>query len=124
MVFFIGCAEIFEFPEFVEPLLRFRIVLNEKADPFLSALKKLVREVVIFSPEVQHLEFKGQQMVVAVFETLESDPKSFLPKDQLQAFEATGQDIRVICDFVAGMTDSFLMKTLRTPFQSAFWFSV
>ncbi len=118
--FFIGRAEILELPEFVEPLLRFRVILNEEADPFLTALKQLVRKVVIFSPEVQHLEFKGQQMVVAVFETLQSEPQAFLPKDQLRAFEATDGDMRVLCDFVAGMTDGFLMKTYERLFSPRF----
>ncbi len=115
--FFIGCAEILEVPEFVEPMLRFRIILGRGADPFLDALKQLVREVVIFSPEVQHLEFKGQQMVVAVFEALQSEPKAFLPKDQFQVLEANEGDLRIICDFVAGMTDSFLMKTYERLFS-------
>lgn len=118
--FFIGCAEILELLEFDEPLLKYRVGQKEGAGVFLEALKKLVREVVIFSPEVQHLEFKGQQMVVAVFETLASEPKAFLPKDRYQAFESSGGDPRVICDFVAGMTDSFLMKTYERLFSPRF----
>lgn len=118
--FFIGRSEILELSEFDEPLLKYRVGLEEGASVFLGALKSLVREVVILSPEVQHLEFKGQQMVVAVFETLASEPKAFLPKDRYQAFESSGCDLRVICDFVAGMTDSFLMKTYERLFSPRF----
>jgi hypothetical protein len=61
--------------------------------------------------------FKGQQMVVAVFETFASEPKSFLPRDTYQTYLAGGQTERVICDHVAGMTDSFLLKTYERLFS-------
>lgn len=35
-----------------------------------NALKDAVREMAVFSPGVQHLEFKGRTMVVAMFEEL------------------------------------------------------
>lgn len=56
-------------------------------------------------------------MVVAVFETLRSEPESFLPADAYDAFEASGKDPRTICDYVAGMTDHFLLKTYDRLFS-------
>jgi dGTPase len=96
---------------FVEPLVRYRVTMEKEAASFLKALKKLVYNTVILSPEVQHLEFKGQQLVVAVFEALASEPIPLLPKDTQQLYEVSPHPRRVICDHVAGMTDSFLLKT-------------
>jgi dGTPase len=94
-----------------EPLIRFRAEMLDEARAFLDALTTLVRNQVIFSAEVQHLEFKGQQMVVAVFEALRSEPQRFLPYDTRAAFDRSGGAARVICDHVAGMTDAFLLRT-------------
>lgn len=103
--------------QFEEPLIRYRAAMRTEARVLLKALKKLVYEVVIRSPSVQHLEFKGQQMVVAVFEALASEPKAFLPRGTFELFNRDGGDIRVICDHVSGMTDSFLLKTYERLFS-------
>jgi dGTPase len=100
-----------------EPLIRFRAVLSDPQARFLDALQKLVVEQVIRTPNVQHLEFKGQKMVVSVFEALCSDPSSLLPEDARQLYAASGNDVRVICDYVAGMTDGFLLKTYDRLFS-------
>jgi len=103
--------------EFEEPLLRFRVVMRPDARSFVEALKGLVFKEVIKNPAVQHLEFKGQQMVVAVFETFASDPEVFLPEETRLAYEASERSLRVICDHVAGMTDTFLLKTYERLFS-------
>jgi len=71
---------------------------------------------VIKSPNVQHLEFKGQSMVVAVFEALQSDPERLLPRETYARFDEGGQDLRIICDFLAGMTDTALLKSYERLF--------
>ncbi|MEY9365313.1 dGTP triphosphohydrolase [Bradyrhizobium yuanmingense] len=65
---------------------------------------------------VQHLEFKGQKLVVSVFEAIQSDPKSLLPADAYARFPIR-EDVRAICDYVAGMTDNFLLKTYDRLFS-------
>ncbi|WAC49153.1 anti-phage deoxyguanosine triphosphatase [Asticcacaulis sp. SL142] len=102
---------------FDEPLLRYRAGMTGAHHHFLKALKDIVFDKVIKSPQVQHLEFKGQNMVVAVFETFESDPKAFLPTDAYEKFAASGGDKRIICDHISGMTDGHLMKTYERLFS-------
>lgn len=101
---------------FDTPLLRHRVILPDEAALFLGALKKFILEAVILSPEVQQLEFKGQAMVLAVFEALQSDPARLLPLGWRERFADTNEDFRVICDYVAGMTDSYLLKTYERLF--------
>lgn len=113
---FIAAMEYDERTEFIEPLLKYRTRVRQPERAFLDVLQKLVVDEVIKSPSVQHLEFKGQGMVVAVFEALQSDPKRLLPADALKEYQQSGGDLRVICDHVAGMTDNYLLKTYERLF--------
>lgn len=102
---------------FREPLLRFKVCMNGDDRIFLDALKDLVFEDVIANPSVQHLEFKGQMLVVAVFEAILSDPKKLLPRNDWERFERSDNDPRIICDYVAGMTDFYLLRTYDRLFS-------
>jgi dGTPase len=102
---------------FETPLMRYRADLPERQTIFLDALKRAVKIKVIRSASVQHLEFKGQNMVVAVFEALASDPKSLLPESTRVRHAASADPMRVVCDHVAGMTDGFLVRTYERLFS-------
>lgn len=111
--YFISHARIHIDEVFEAPLLRHRADLPADVKTFLDALKTAVREAVILSPGVQQMEFKGQRLVIAVFEALASEPKSFLPRDTFLRWEKAPSEerSRVICDHIAGMTDAFLLKS-------------
>jgi dGTPase len=113
---FITAMEYIQHEQFTEPLIRYRAKMKASQRNFLDALQAIISKSVIKSPRVQHLEFKGQGMVVAVFEAIESDPARLLPSDALARFEKSSGDLRVICDFVAGMTDTYLLKTFERLF--------
>ena len=113
---FITAVEYVDKPEFTDPLVRFSARLRVPQRQFLDVLQKFVSKEVIKSAAVQHLEFKGQGMVVAVFEAMQCDPERLLPRDAFARFEAARSDARVICDFVAGMTDRYALATYRRLF--------
>lgn len=108
--YFMGECFIDEDDEFVEPLLRFRARLSHDARRALDALGRANRQEVIYSSNVQQMELRGQSMVIAVFEALRSEPNKFLPTDARELWRASGEDIRTICDHVAGMTDLHLQR--------------
>jgi deoxyguanosinetriphosphate triphosphohydrolase, putative len=114
--FVIPQVSIEEVGDLEEPRIRYRAILPSGVMKFVKAIKDFVKKEVIYSPGVQHLEFKGQMMVIAVFEVMKSDPKSFLPSDVFSRYEADGS-LRAICDYVAGMTDSYLLKTYDRLFS-------
>ena len=114
--FVITSVEIDELPEFEEPRLRYRAKLPEPMARFVKAVTDYIYEEVILSASVQHLEFKGQMMVISVFEVLKSDPKSFLPPDIYAKCERSDDLQRDICDYVAGMTDTYLLRTYERLF--------
>jgi dGTPase len=107
---------ITELAEFDEPLIRYRAVMESGPTDFLSALKNAVRQTVILSPVVQQLEFKGQTMVVSVFEALSTEPHLLLPRQTLRRWQESTTPSRVICDHIAGMTDTFLLKSYERLF--------
>lgn len=114
---FVMNIELVTIEELQEPLIRFRARIASAQRQFLDALQKLVVEKVIRTPNVKHLEFKGQKMVVSVFEALKSDPRELLPEDAYDRYQQSDKDIRIICDYVAGMTDGFLLKTYDRLFS-------
>ena len=98
--------------DFTEPLLKYRVKLKEEAKELLDSLIKLVEEKVIFSPNVQQLEFKGQRMVIEVFNILKSDPEKYLREGSVERLnKKSAKPERIICDYIAGMTDDYLLKT-------------
>ncbi|ATI80561.1 anti-phage deoxyguanosine triphosphatase [Sphingobium yanoikuyae] len=102
---------------FEDPMVRFRATIAQGPGQFLNALKDAVYLAVIQGAAVQQLEFKGQKMVVSVFEALASQPEALLPAEQL-ALVDTGQDVdRVICDYIASMTDGALLKAYERLFS-------
>lgn len=102
---------------FGEPLLRHRVTMRAPQKAFLETLKALVVRDVIASPAVQHLEFKGQTMVVSVFEAMLADPSRLLPREVLEAVDRSGEAARPTCDHVAGLTDTGLLKTYERLFS-------
>ncbi|KZL18891.1 Deoxyguanosinetriphosphate triphosphohydrolase [Pseudovibrio axinellae] len=114
---FISSVYIAENGGLSEPQLRYKAALPSHVMPLLNCLKSFVFERVIKSPGVQQLEFKGQKMVVSVFEVLQSEPQSFLPEATYKTYMDAGEDMRVICDHIAGMTDNYLMKTYDRLFS-------
>lgn len=113
---FVSATRFLTLDQFDEPLLKYRAALHPAQRSFLDALQMLVVDKVITSPGVQHLEFKGQNMVVAVFEAFLSDPERLLPGDALAAYRSENGNIRTICDHVASMTDGSLLKTYERLF--------
>ena len=99
------------------PILSYNICLSEEAKCFLSSLQHLNVQNVIKSTTVQHLEFKGQKLVIELFETLSNDPERLLPCSTFERYKKNGNDNRVICDYVAGMTDEFAVKQYERLFS-------
>ncbi|HPF34886.1 MAG TPA: anti-phage deoxyguanosine triphosphatase [Candidatus Krumholzibacteria bacterium] len=103
--------------DFTHPLLRLQATMPQPAATILEGFKTLVMRRVILSPEVQTLEYKGQQLVVRLFEVLRENPQRLLPAATLRKFEAAEMPERVVCDYLAGMTDSHATRTYHKLFS-------
>ncbi|WP_438012641.1 anti-phage deoxyguanosine triphosphatase [Psychrobacter raelei] len=103
-----------------DELLSLEAKLTDKAEKLRSLLCDIVYELVILDENVQQLEFKGQKLIIELFQVLATDPERFLPKSTKVIWERATQNLpveehesaqlRVICDFIAGMTDDYATR--------------
>jgi dGTPase len=105
---------------FEEPLLKNNAVHPPIAAQTLQIFKDFVYQYVIKQTSIQQLEYRGQQIVMELFEALASDPERLLPKSTVvrwQHAQANGQNShRIIADYVAGMTDEYATRLYQTLF--------
>ena len=119
---FVTAISIQDNPLFEEPLLRYNAALEPAFDQALNVLKQFVYKYVIRKPEIQMVEYKGQQLVMELFEAFISDPERLLPlntRERWLASEQAGQNsYRVIADYISGMTDEFAARLHQQLFSA------
>ena len=80
----------------------------------VEALKHLNYEVMIMSPRLKLVEYRGLDIVRAIFQALSTDAGFLLlPQDCKQSYmclKTAEARNRLICDFVAGMTDRYAIE--------------
>ena len=80
----------------------------------IEALKHLNYLLTIMSPRLKVVEYRGYEVVRTIFETLDSDEGNLLLPDDVQVMydrlSDTDSKKRMICDFVAGMTDRYAVE--------------
>lgn len=91
-----------------------KIVLDRKTQVQIESLKHLNYLITIMSPRLKVVEYRGYEMVRTVFEALSSDEGHLLlPTDVQTMFnrlQDTDSKMRLLCDFVAGMTDRYALE--------------
>ena len=95
---------------FEEPLLGWNVVLPGEPLCFLKALKETVSRHVIQLNTVQATTFKGRKIVLSLFDALSAEPEMLLPSSFQFLWKEAKSDLqqkRIICDFIAGMTDQY-----------------
>nr|MBL0711235.1 dGTPase [Colwellia sp.] len=112
------CDEI----NFDETLLKFNATLPNTIKKVLQVFKDFVYYFVIKQPSIQQREYRGQQVVMELFEALSSDPLRLLPSNTAKRYINAKQNNknyqRVISDYVAGMTDGYANKLYQTLFKA------
>ena len=68
---------------------------------------------VIHLQAVQTLAYRGRQIVVDLFEALESDWASLINPAFRVWIKETGEVQRGVCDYIAGMTDSSAIRVYQ-----------
>jgi dGTPase len=92
------------------------VKLEKEAAINVEVLKHIVYESQILSPKVQIIAFRAEEIIGTIFDTLSDENKkghTLLPKDFRVIYEAvkTPEDKkRVICDFIASMTDKYALE--------------
>ena len=105
---------------FKTSLLDYQAQLPDIEATCLMYFKDYVRKHVINNTEVQIMEYKGQQIVMELFQAFSSDPQRLLPTNTLQRWykgQSEGLGERILADYVAGMTDEFASRMHQSLFS-------
>lgn len=106
---------------FENPLLSYNAYLEPSMDLTLDKLKHFVSDYVIQVPQVQVIEYKGQQIIMDMFEAFSADPERLLPlpiKKQWQSHTEECRKMRVIADYISSMTDDLAQKMHQQLFSA------
>ncbi len=117
--YFVSQIEIVKQGVFEHELLDLNAMMPENLCTELTALKCIVATHVIEIPEVQTLVYKGQQMIVRLFEAMDSNPQRLLEKkhyDKYQRQDTQSAKRRIICDYIAGDTDEYATRLYHKIF--------
>jgi len=101
--YFILQVRMAELESFEDPMLRFQAQMEPNAYNILLLIKKFVMKQVILRPELQMLQYKGQQVMVKLFKIFAANPARLLPVDVFENYEKEGY--RAIADYLCNMTD-------------------
>ena len=103
---------------FSHPLLKYRVVLPGAHAALLDNLRIMVEEKIINHPTQQKAEARGRKMIADLFSVYHRDGKRIMPEWEqlLQSNMAVIGDehmavLRTITDYLAGMSDMYLMRT-------------
>jgi len=106
---------------FVEPLLTYNAFLETAMFKVLEILKGFVLNYVIKSPDLQILEYRGQQIVMELFEAFNAGPLRFLPEQVKEAYKKQSDSSlkkRVIADYISSLTDNHALRLHASLFSS------
>ncbi|WNO60961.1 anti-phage deoxyguanosine triphosphatase [Rheinheimera sp. MMS21-TC3] len=96
-------------PQATNPLIRFNAALPSAEQTLLNCLKKVVYNCVISRPDIQQSRFRSQNMLMSLFDAFASDPQRLLPANTQVRWQKAPVNLRlrVICDYISGMTDDY-----------------
>ncbi len=98
---------------FEHPMLQYNVVLDATAKPLLDYCKDCIYKYVIDSQEARTFEYGGQKVVMRLFEAFSSNPENLLDAKNRVLFQQatdTSAAFRVICDYIANMTDEYAYR--------------
>ena len=96
-------------------LLKYNLSIDKRLTSFVDFLKKdLTYDLVINRPRIQMLELKGKRIISNLYNEYMLSPEKLIPhRDKLDTEDTTK---RRVCDYIAGMTDSFAEKMYHRLF--------
>lgn len=103
---FIANTELSQLDQFEHPLLRLQATLRPEARETLKLLKQFVMKEVILRPELQALQYRGQQVILKIFDTYQHNSQRLLPAQVYNECQTSENPHRIICDYISSLTDA------------------
>jgi len=98
---------------FNDNILEYTASLPKEYATALNIFKQFVFTHVISKPQMQVMNFRGQQVLMSLFEVFANEPERLLPqktKKRWQQANSTSAQMRVVADYISGMTDQYAHK--------------
>jgi dGTPase len=95
-----------------EPVVNFSLKERKNFDN----LQNIIYKEVYKHPDVLMMVEKGKEILRSLFSELEKNSK-LLPREIQEKIEKRENKLRLICDYVSGMTDRYAMDIYEMPFQ-------
>jgi dGTPase len=102
---------------------RYELVIEPVAQSQIKLYKRLSRELVFGSSELQQIEFKGGRTLRSLGETLldnylgaSAPPAVLVPNDVhrcIMETDAAAERARLVCDYISGMTDAYALRSYK-----------
>ena len=97
------------------------ICMSEEVEEAMQGLRKFMFENVYRNPLAKHEEHKAVELVKNLY-TYYMDHIEALPQEYLKFMEVNGDSKeQIICDYIAGMTDNYAVKTFQEIFVPESW---
>lgn len=107
---------------FSDALLSYNATLENTMFQVLQILKSFVFKYVIKRPDLQILEYRGQQIVMELFEAFSAGPLRFLPEPVKKLYRDqqgnSSLENRVIADYISSLTDNHALRLHANLFSS------
>lgn len=91
-----------------------RVYLEPDVRKEVEIFKHLTYETIIMSPRLKIVEYRGYGVTKGIFDAINSDDGHLLLPDDFRGlydkFPSTDDRSRVVCDFIAGMTDRYALE--------------
>lgn len=107
-------TNIFSKVEFSDPLFKYYVDFEDQNyKNFIGDLKNLVKDKLIETQHVRSIVQGGMVVIMQLFDAFKEDYR-LLPPEEIKKIQNTNvkskEYMRVIADYIAGMTDQFLFK--------------
>ena len=115
--------------QFKHPLLRYGAIMPKKVRGLLNLLRDIVSDLVIYKPIQQMLETRGRRMIQDIFNELIDNRNNLsslydsiaVPPHHLQKNgESANSSSRMVCDYIAGMTDFSVERNYHLLFTPGY----
>lgn len=105
------------------PRLRYYAILPDSLQKLLNELKQLVLRRVIHSQRVQTEVWQGAHMIKKLFDAMMNEERLLSEKDRLfmRQVRSDTERARIVCDYIAGMTDVFAKKLYSRLYGMGKW---
>jgi dGTPase len=117
---FVTSVRVEQHEDFTHPLLRYRMGLPSAHRTLLEQLRDMSLDLVIRKAHVRQLERRGERVIADLFRSLREDPEQLIPRGSWNDGDVAAPKERRICDYVAGMTDSYAERVYRRLFVPGF----